>query len=234
MSPIRHRTALLATLTLGLALAGCGSSDDSAGDGAGDGPTTSASADVSPSASSTPPETAGPTGTPRDSPTGGASSSASATGPSPSAGAGSSPAPAPRCTTADLAFTRSGGEGAAGSTYYEIRMANRSSAPCRTGGFGGISLVGSPQGSPIGAPADRTRPGAVRQILLQPGARATTTLRLTEAGNYPRSTCSPRPATGLRVYPPDETRSAFVRLSATGCATASVHLLQLTPYRPAG
>jgi hypothetical protein len=39
---------------------------------------------------------------------------------------------------------------------------------------------------------------------------------------------------GLRIYPPNETRSAFVPLATTGCRSPQVHLLSLSPYRPAG
>jgi Protein of unknown function (DUF4232) len=126
------------------------------------------------------------------------------------------------------------GDGAAGSTYYSLRLTNRSQQPCRTGGFGGVSLVRTPTGAPIGAPADRMQQGAARPITLQPGARAEATLRETNAGNYPKSRCRPVPATGLRVYPPNDTRSAFVRHATTACRSGAVHLLSLAPYRQAG
>jgi hypothetical protein len=94
--------------------------------------------------------------------------------------------------------------------------------------------VHTPTGAPIGAPADRIQRGAARPITLQPGDRAEATLRETSAENYPKSRCRPVQAKGLRVYPPNETRSAYVRHATTACRSGAVHLLSLAPYRPAG
>jgi hypothetical protein len=136
-----------------------------------------------------------------------------------------------RCRTAHLRFRLLPGEGAAGSTYFTIRMTNAAAdQPCRTRGFGGVSLVTAPHGQPIGAPADRTQAGTARPLVLQPGEHADATLREVNAENYPSAKCHPTPATGLRVYPPDETRSAYVAHTTTACAATAVHLLSLTPY----
>jgi hypothetical protein len=115
--------------------------------------------------------------------------------------------------------------------YYALRVKNTSGHPCRTGGFGGVSLVTSPTGQPIGAPADRTQRGKARPILLDSGQRAYATLRVVDAGNYSASKCHPVHAKGLRVYPPNETHSGFVKHSATACTSTRVHLLSLTPYQ---
>jgi Protein of unknown function (DUF4232) len=108
---------------------------------------------------------------------------------------------------------------------------NVSTQACRTGGFGGVSLVTGPQGKPIGAPADRTEKGSARPIVLKPGQVATATLQVTNAGNYSAAKCMPKHAAGLRVYPPNETHSAFVAHGSPACASATVHLLTLRPYR---
>jgi len=153
-------------------------------------------------------------------------------------GSPSSAAPTPsgptRCTTKDLRVSLTGGEGAAGSTYYELTLTNTSGQVCRTGGFGGVSLVGDGNGTQIGAPADRTEPGKVRAITLRPDGRATATLRVTNAENYSPSKCDPAPAEGFRVYPPNESHAAFVAQGSTGCRNDTVHLLTLTPYQPVG
>jgi hypothetical protein len=172
-------------------------------------------------------------------------SSASSSAPGSSAPAGASPSvsassrapmsnePATaECRVGDLRFHLSPGEGAAGSTYYRLRMTNTSDAPCASGGYGGVSLVAEPGGAPIGAPADRVEPGRRTVFTLRPGEAAEATLRETNAGNYPRPRCHPAPARGLRVYPPDETRSTFVHHATTACSAAGVHLLQLSPYTP--
>lgn len=210
---------------LASALAGCGNAADTGGS-AGDAttgvasPTGSAAAPVSSSATAT--------STPS-----GAASGSSSSAPSTPAASGSAAGPA-ECSTGDLAFSLGSTEGAAGSTYYRLRMTNASSRPCRTGGYGGVSLVSGGDGTQVGAAATREHRGKVVAFLLPPRGHATATLQVVQAGNYPRAKCRPTPTDGLRVYPPNETRSTFVRVDGIlGCRSRSVHLLSLTPYQPA-
>ncbi len=217
-------------LALGsLALAGCSSTgmpaassaDSSSADTPSGGASSADASSAAPSASSTPSRAP--------------STRATTAGTSPSSSTSArATAAVPTCTTAELKVSLGAGEGAAGSTYYPLRLTNTSARACRTGGFGGVSLVKALGGAPIGAPADRTRRGQAAALTLQPGARAEATLRATTAENYPPATCRPTAATGLRVYPPDQTRSAFAELPTTACADPAVHLLSLTPYRLLG
>jgi hypothetical protein len=138
------------------------------------------------------------------------------------------------CRTRDLRVTLSAGDGAAGSTFYSVRLRNVSMHPCRTGGFGGVSLVRAPHGAPVGAPADRVKKSSAKPLTLRPGARAEATLQVTSAENYPAGKCQPTQAKGFRVYPPNETRSAFVAQPTPACRSAKVHLLSLAPYRLVG
>jgi hypothetical protein len=128
--------------------------------------------------------------------------------------------------------TVSPGEGAAGSTYYTVVLTNPSGATCRTGGYGGVSLVNGPTGHPIGAPAVRTAKDKVTAISLRPGGRAAATLQVSSADNYSPARCTPTSAAGFRIYPPNETRSAFVKTPVPACRNAKVHLLTLSPYQP--
>jgi hypothetical protein len=158
------------------------------------------------------------------------SSASSPSAASTSSAAASSSGPAP-CRTSGLKVTLGPGEGAAGSTFFPLMIKNVSTKPCRTGGFGGVSLVAKPNGKPIGSPADRTQQGSVKPIVLQRGQVATATLQLTNAENFPTSKCNPMQAAGFRVYPPNETHSAFVAHTAPACSSTKVHLLTLRPYR---
>jgi len=144
------------------------------------------------------------------------------------------PSGPPSCRTRDLDIGITDGEGAAGSTYSRIVLTNTSDHTCRTGGFGGVSLVGGGNGSQIGAPADRSKSGQVKRLLLKPTAKAEATLQVANAENYPASKCRPAPAEGFRVYPPNETRSAYVESATTGCRNHAVHLLTLSPYALVG
>jgi hypothetical protein len=206
MHPIRRLLPVVALTGAALALTGCGG-DTSSGTGS-----------------------AGATTTVTETPSGAATAE-------PSAGQSDSSAPAsPRgpagCTTADLEVSLSDGEGAAGSTFYAVRLTNSSGSPCRTGGFGGVSLVGA-GGRQIGAPADRTAKETATRITLRPGQAAEATLQVVTAENFPAGRCRPARAKGFRVYPPDETHSVFLAQSTTACRNARVHLLSLKPYQRA-
>jgi hypothetical protein len=159
-----------------------------------------------------------------------AAASSSTASPSPSPSPSSSAGPA-RCTLTDLEVTLGPPEGAAGSTFLPVRLTNTSGDACRTGGFGGVSLVTSPRSEPVGAPADRVQQNNAKPIVLQPGSRAEATLQIANADNLSRSKCRPEPTKGLRVYPPNETDAAYVPHAATACGNPKVHLLQLRPYQ---
>lgn len=151
------------------------------------------------------------------------------------AGSGESSAPSgpEQCATSQLDASLQAGDGAAGSTYYQVVLTNTGDQPCKTGGFGGVSFVGGGDGTQIGAAAVREDEGQAKTIVLQPGDRASATLQESEAGNYDKATCKPTPADGLRVYPPNTTESLFVKQDgAVGCANSKVRLLFLRPYQP--
>ena len=50
----------------------------------------------------------------------------------------------PACTNGDLTSSYHRGDGAAGTVYGWIVLRNTSGHACRTGGYGGISYVGTP------------------------------------------------------------------------------------------
>lgn len=138
-----------------------------------------------------------------------------------------------QCATSQLDASLGNGDGAAGSTYYQLVLTNTGDQPCTTGGFGGVSYVGGGDGSQIGAAAVREQKDRARTIVLQPGGKATATLQEAEAGNYDKATCRPAPADGLRIYPPNNTASLFVKQhGAVGCENHKVQLLFLRPYQP--
>jgi hypothetical protein len=171
-------------------------------------------------------------GTHRSQPTGAASGGTSTTGgSSSSSGGSSSPAGPAQCTTGQLHLSLVPGGSAAGSSYVQLVLTNTGHRACRTGGFSGVSFVGHGNGTQVGAPAVRQQPGKAHTIVLHPGQKATATLQETDALNYPRTRCHPTAVDGLRVYPPNQTASLFVRQDgATGCANPKVQLLFIQPW----
>ncbi len=138
----------------------------------------------------------------------------------------------PLCTSAHLEASLSSGGGAAGTTYYRLRLTNTGSATCHTGGYPGVSLVGNHNGTQIGAPADRKQQ-SVRAVTLAPGRTASATLGVGTAENYPPHRCKPAAADGFRIYPPNETHALFVAHQTMGCRNTAVRLLQIAALRGA-
>jgi hypothetical protein len=93
-----------------------------------------------------------------------------------------------------------------------------------------VSLVGSGNGTQVGAPADRdsTLPSE-GPVTLNPGATAVAQLRYTQAGDY--QNCTQTPADGLRVYPPSATDALFIAHPLTGCSETSIVLLTIGAFK---
>jgi hypothetical protein len=141
---------------------------------------------------------------------------------------GSSSASTPACRTTNLKVYLGGGDGgAAGSVYVGLNFINKGASACTLGGFPGVSFVDAHHHQ-VGAAASRTTPPQAKTITLKPQARASVVLRITETGNYPKSTCRAVAARGLRVYPPGERRSAFVVDHTSVCSSARTRQLSVT------
>lgn len=205
------RFKLAGCLVLAVFVAGCG--DDVAGKPSGPAATTTASAPTSNTANPPAPSTKTSTGTP---PTG-------------------TPKPRPvpsTCTVADLSVTVGAGEGAAGTFYRPLVFTNTGRRTCVIQGFPGVSFVAGADGHQVGQPAVRNGPKGPA-IRLVPGALAAATLGFTNLGAYEPAQCRPTPVRGLRVYPPHDTRAAFVPLATEACAgnPPSPHLRVMTVER---
>lgn len=142
-------------------------------------------------------------------------------------------APGP-CTDADLVASYRATDAGAGHSFGRLVLRNTGTVGCTVHGYGGLSFVGGGDGTQIGAAAERET-ATVRTVILAPGERAVSRVSITQALDYPRRECRPRPVDGFRVYVPDATASQFVSLPAgyRGCADADIHLLSHGPYRHA-
>jgi Protein of unknown function (DUF4232) len=133
--------------------------------------------------------------------------------------AAASPAAIHRCYQSELtAWLGVPGGGAAGSTYYELELSNVSGQWCTLYGYPGVSALTS--GTEDGSPAARTASHTSHLVTLAPGATAHAILQITDAGNFPPSTCQPATATTLRVYAPGDFSSLTFPYSFTACSQA--------------
>ena len=125
------------------------------------------------------------------------------------------------------------GNAGAGSAYYPLDFTNTSRAACEMYGFPGVSFVDTPSssGKQIGAAAQRGGGFSAVAVRLAAGQAAHAWLRVSNAGNYPASTCKPVTANYLRVYPPGETVAGYVSHKFDACSSTSAVLLSILPIR---
>ncbi|WP_370249934.1 DUF4232 domain-containing protein [Nocardioides sp.] len=140
-------------------------------------------------------------------------------------------APSP-CTDRDVVASYRPTDSGAGHSYGRLVLRNTGTVSCTVHGYGGLSFVGGGDGTQIGAAATREA-AHVPTVILAPGERAVSRVSITQALNYPRRACRPRPVDGFRVYVPDATAAQFVPLpdGYRGCADADVRLLSHGPFR---
>lgn len=133
------------------------------------------------------------------------------------------------CATDNLEISTSDTQGAAGSILLNVVLKNTGQTDCLMEGFPGVSLVSDNNGTQLGKAADREKEIEPQPVNLAPGASATAAVKITNVGALDQDKCQPTPADGLRVYPPNETKAAFVPLEdITGCSS-DVSILSVQP-----
>jgi hypothetical protein len=149
------------------------------------------------------------------------STSPPATTTSPAQAAG--PAPCPT-SALKAAVPTSGGNAAAGSSYYPVQFTNTSGSSCTLYGYPGVSFVTAAGGSQIGAAATRNAAVPRTVITLSPGQTVHAELQVVDAQNYPAADCNLVTAHWLKVYPPNQTAPLYVSFTAATCSKAKVIL----------
>jgi hypothetical protein len=151
----------------------------------------------------------------------------------------SSAAVAPACTTANLdVWLNTTGNGAAGSSYYNLNLTNLSAHSCTLFGYPGVSAI-TQAGIQLGSSAGRNAEHASTRITLVSARTAkgfetstsrntaTVILQIAVAENFPASDCAPITAAGLRVYPPGQKESTVVPFPFVGCRKAGPQFLHV-------
>lgn len=131
------------------------------------------------------------------------------------------PAKPALCKSADLELSLGQGDAGAGTVWRPLQFTNTSDANCVIQGFPGVSFVAGSDGHQVGAAAYRDgSKGAA--VTLKPGATANAPVGFTQVRNFDPGDCKPTSVRGLRVYPPQETASMFLKNAGTGCANADL------------
>jgi hypothetical protein len=128
------------------------------------------------------------------------------------------------CRTSELVvWVDTTSNATAGSTYVTLKFTNQSGRACTLSGYPGVSAVDL-QGHQIGSPGSRN-PSPTHVRTLANGDTVSAVLRIAVAGNYPASTCRPRAAAGVRVYPPNQTVAKIVPLPFQACSRTGPRIL---------
>jgi hypothetical protein len=140
------------------------------------------------------------------------------------------PSALPKCATSSLdVWFDTVGNGAAGTSYYQMYLTNFSGHTCTLEGYPGVSGVSITQHQ-LGSAASRNNIYPTKVITLTSAGAglssatssntALVTIGIVDAGNYSASTCKPVTAAGLKVYPPSQTASKFVPFPFSACSKA--------------
>jgi hypothetical protein len=162
---------------------------------------------------------------------------AGATGPSGTGATSSSPSSsgtrtgAAPCPSRYLAVKAGLAQGTAGSVYQVIVFTNISKVTCSLHGYPGVSLAGGTPVTQIGLAASESTVTPRKLVVLKPGAVANALLRITDALNYPTSTCGPVKADYLIIYPPNQTTPIPLAYTATACSKP-VRILAVSVVQP--
>ena len=124
---------------------------------------------------------------------------------------------APACQTPGLViWLDTNGNATAGTTFYNLHFTNLSGHACTLNGYPFLFAVNL-AGHLVGRRAPFRKPGP-HLVTLAKGKTATAVLGIVDTGNFSRSACRPVSAAGLRVYPPNQTRSKLVPFPFLTCS----------------
>jgi hypothetical protein len=177
--------------------------------------------------------TAGPsapsiTSLPAASPTSPASDAASPSA-SPSASPGPTAPPLNPCPSVQLRLSIGTTEGGAGQFHQRLVVTNRG-APCSLHGYPGVSFLDD-AGNQLGDPADMNA-ATVRRVFLAAGGSASAVLTYSNAGAFPDSTCRPKQASRVRVYPPGQRLALTAADGVLVCSAHGSRQLHIDPMEP--
>lgn len=145
----------------------------------------------------------------------------------PAAGQASRAAAPAKCLTSQLrVWVGVPGNGAAGSTNYQLELSNISGRACTLLGYPGLSAFG-PHGQ-LGSAAVRSSTHPLTLITLHTGGTAHVELQITDVGVFSKSACRPVTALGLQVFPPNDFTAQRFPFSFRACSKRGPAYLHVT------
>jgi len=124
----------------------------------------------------------------------------------------------PLCQTPGLVvWLDTNGNGTAGTTFFKLHFTNLSGRACTLNGFPFLFAVNL-TGHQVGRRAVFRKPPAPHLVTLANGKTATAVLGIVDTGVFSPSACRPVTAAGLRVFPPNQTRSKLVPFPFSTCS----------------
>jgi hypothetical protein len=140
-------------------------------------------------------------------------------------------AAASACRTSGLVvWLDTQGNGTAGTVFYTLHFTNLSGRACTLRGYPGVSAVNL-TGRQLGRPASRDNSSRVRTITIRNGRTASATVGIVDAGNFPRSSCGPVSAAGLKIFPPNQTAAKTIPFPFSACSRSGPTYLRVRAVR---
>jgi hypothetical protein len=137
--------------------------------------------------------------------------------------------PVKSCLTRDLKVSLGPANGTAGTTFYPLQFLNAGKTSCTLRGYPGVSAVTS-SGKQIGAPASQNN-AKFQTVTLAPGKQKSASVGIVETGNFDPSDCAPVTAAGLKIFPPNQSKSVTIKKTFSTCSSTTTSSLQVGPVK---
>jgi hypothetical protein len=133
------------------------------------------------------------------------------------------------CLTRNLKVSLGPANGTAGTTFYPLQFRNAGTTSCTLSGYPGVSAVTS-SGKQIGSPASRNNV-KFQTVTLAPGKQKSASVGIVDTGNFDPSTCAPVTAAGLKIFPPNQSKSVTIKKKFSTCSSTTTTSLTVGPVK---
>jgi hypothetical protein len=135
--------------------------------------------------------------------------------------------PVANCLTRALKVSLGPPNGTAGTTFYPLQFVNTGKTSCILRGYPGVSAVTS-SGKQIGSAASRVS-SKFGTVTLAPGKQRNATIGIVDTGNFSPATCAPVTAAGLKIFPPNQSKSVTLKKTFSTCSSTTTTSLTIRP-----